>query len=75
MPKKGKKGKKGKKRKKKMIGNETPGQVMKRLLSAYESHCSLTSSPMLPAIKRTLKDYIEEDKLLVKVCHIIISSL
>ena len=70
MPKKGKKGGKKKKKgkKKKLSGtNESPAQVVMRLLKTYERNCGLANSLMCPALRNTMKDYVENDNILVKV--------
>ena len=68
MPKKGKKGGKKKKgKKKKMVGNETPEQVVRRLLRTYERNCATAQCITCPGIRSALKEAEENGCLLVKV--------
>ncbi len=71
MPKKkaGKK-KKGKK-KKKMIGNETPEKVVKRLLKTYERCCQQAGSLISHTVRSSLKLCVQDEKLLEKVFIVI----
>ena len=62
-----KKGSKKKAKKPKMIGNETPAQIVKRLLRTYDRNCAESNTLLCPSLKRTMKDFIENENLLCKV--------
>ena len=63
----GKKAGKKKSKKPSLIGNETPGQVVRRLFKTYDRNCSQTETLFCPSLKRAMKDCIENENLLVKV--------
>jgi hypothetical protein len=71
-PKKGKKGgKKGKKKGKKKVMKgpmEIPEIILKRLLKHYENQCKASECAISPYMKKLMKDCIEKNLLLVKVC-------
>lgn len=59
--------KKGKKKKKQNIaGNETAAQVVKRVLKAYEKNCAQSDCNICPGLRSSLKDSVENDRLLAK---------
>ena len=52
----------------KLPGNETPEQLMKRLLKTYERNCLLSATHISCDLRTAIKNCIEDNTLLEKVC-------
>jgi hypothetical protein len=61
---KGKKKGKGKKKDKEAMG---PDSVVNKLFKAYQQNCANANSQMAPNVKKSLKQAIEDEKLVTEV--------
>lgn len=69
MPKSGKKGRKKKNKKSKFFGNVSIKETYRKFLKYYDRLSAHVEKLALPSIRRSLRESIDNETILVKVCE------